>query len=126
MPELDVSDILDDIDFVQLGLICNRTTQVVGQNGRAVNTAVATRFAGVVTQLSGSQLKRKAEGEYISGSILIITRFRLQDGKTGRTADTVERDGRTYTVSDVDNYSTYGAGFVEAVCELLPLRPLKD
>jgi galactose-6-phosphate isomerase len=125
MPELDVSDILDDIDFVELGLICNRISQVVGSDGMAVNTPVPTRFAGVVTQLSGAQLKRKAEGEYISGSILIVTRFRLQDGKSGFTADIVQRCGRTYTVADVDNYSTYGSGFVEAICELIPLRPLK-
>jgi galactose-6-phosphate isomerase len=121
MPQLDVSDILTDIDFFEGGLICNRMSQVIGENGMAVNRAVPIPFGGVVTSISYSQLRRTPEGEVITGSILICTRFRLMDGKSGFTADIVQRGDRSYTVADVNNYSRYGRGFVEATCELLPL-----
>lgn len=121
MPQLDVSEILTDIDFWEGGLVCLRQRQTVGENGLAVNAQIPIRFGGVVTQVAGSDLNRNAVGELITGSILIVTRFRLIDGKAGFSADVVKRGTRSYTVANALSYSRYGAGFVEATCELLPL-----
>lgn len=122
MPLLDVSELLTDPDFCQSDLICNRAKQVVGLNGLAVNMPVRIRFTGVVTQVSGAELERNAVGELITGTILICTRFRLTDGKIGLTADVIDIGPRRYTVTNVYNYSQYGRGFIEAICDLLPLQ----
>lgn len=121
MPELDVSEVLTDIDFWEGGLICLRQPQTVGLDGMAVNRQIPIPFGGIVTQVAGSDLRRGPDGEVITGSILIVTRFRLLDGKSGATADIVVRETRQYTVANVLNYSRYGRGFVEATCDLLPL-----
>lgn len=121
MPELDVSEVLTDIDFYEGDLICLRQPQTVGANGLAVNTPIPIPFGGVVTQAKGVDLKRGADGELITGSIKINTRFRLLDGKSGFTADVIVRQTRQYTVSNVKNYSRFGGGFVIAICDLLPL-----
>lgn len=130
MPLLDVSDVLTDPDFVQFGLICTRNIQIVGEDGLAVNTPTLFNFTGVVTSESGERLNRIADGERITGSILICTRFRLIDGKIGKSADIVTIPARCcnspnalqYTVAEVNNYSRYGLGFVEALCDLVPLH----
>lgn len=121
MPLLDVSEILTDIDFLERNLTCLRMMQKVGTNGIAVNTAVPIPFNGVITQVDGLDLRRGPDGEVITGSILICTRFRLLDGKSGFTADVVLRETRQYVVANVLPYSKYGRGFVEATCDLLPL-----
>lgn len=80
-----------------------------------------------MTQASGEEVKRNQVGEIISGSILICTRFRLTDGRVDGiatyTADIVQRDhgNRQYTVVNVQNYSKYGRGFIEATADILPL-----
>jgi hypothetical protein len=121
MPLLDVTEILMDPDFCQ-PLVCTRLKQTVGEDGLAVNTPIRIPFTGVVTQVSGAQLERNAVGELITGTILVCTKFRLTDGKIGLTADIVTIGPRRYTVINVYNYSQYGQGFVEAVCDLIPLE----
>jgi galactose-6-phosphate isomerase len=122
LPQLDVSELMYDIDFVEFKLVCLRMAQTVGVNGLAVNTPIPIPFHGIVTQVAGSDLRRNSDGEVITGSILVCTRFRLLDGKSGFTADVVVwGDTRQYTVSNVLAYSRYGRGFVEATCDLRPL-----
>ena len=129
MPAFDMSDILLDPDLVELDLVCTRNAQTVGDDGIASITSTTFTsqsippFFGVVTAVKGSELDRNADGERITGSILIVTPFRLIDGKTGFTADIVTWDGNQYTVTNVQKYSKYGSGFVEAACELRPLIP---
>lgn len=119
MPLLDVSDILLDPDFVDLSLICIRQTQSI-VNGLAVNAQVKTPFTGVVTSAGGSELNRNAVGETVKGTIIICTKFRLDDGSIGRSADIVTWNGANYTVTQTNDYSKYGEGFIEATCELVP------
>jgi galactose-6-phosphate isomerase len=123
MPFLDVSDLLTDRDLVEIDLFCQRNAQTVGSDGIAVIASTSTRFAGSVTNASGLDLKRTAEGEIIYGSILIVTRFALIDGTTGFTADIVQRGkvGLKYTVRNIAPYTKYGRGFTQAICDLIPL-----
>lgn len=121
MPQLDVSELLYDIDFWEGKLVCLRQLQTIGQNGLATNKQVSMNFGGVVTQVAGSDLRRGPDAEMITGSILIVTKFNLLDGKSAYSADIVVRQTRQYTVTNVLNYSRFGAGFVEATCDPLPL-----
>jgi hypothetical protein len=121
MPLLDVTDVLLDPMFQDTSLTCTRQAQTIDANGMASNAQTVTRFAGVVTNDTGDQLIRRADGSRIEGSITIHTRFGLIDGKIGFDADLVTWQGRQYTVVNVRDWSTYGRGFVAAQCELIPL-----
>lgn len=121
MPILDVSDVLLDPNFMDTSLICIRNIQTVGNNGKASNTRDQISFAGVVTANSGLSLQRRPDGEIVTGSITIHTLYGLISGECGRDADEIAWKGKLYTVVTVNDYLTYGRGFIEAVCELKPL-----
>ena len=121
MAQLDVTDILADPDFMDTGLECERLTQTITGDGLAVNTPTILPFSAVVTSDKGDMLVRLATGERAEGSITVHTRFTLNDGSTGQTADIVRWRGRRYTVTLVNDYSHFGRGFVAATCDLIPL-----
>jgi hypothetical protein len=118
MPLLDVSDVLLSPDFMDLTLSVTRNAQTVDNDGIAVISPTTTGFYGVVTSLNGSVLTRVAEGERISDTITIHTQFKLIDGQSGYDADVVNWQGLQWTVTNVNDYSTYGVGFVQATCTL--------
>lgn len=122
MALLDVTEVLLDPDFMDIGLVCKRYVQTVGDNGRAVNAETSTSFAGVVTSDKGDILERIAGGERKKGSITIHTMFHLTAGDgDDSVADVVTWQGRDYTVANVNDYSHFGRGFVAASCDLKPL-----
>ena len=130
MPLLDVSDLLTDPDFVQYGLTCKRNVQTVGEDGIAEDIPTLFNFTGVVTSAAGDALNRLAEGSRVASTITICTRFHLRAGNQVNDADVVTIPGRCcnsplpaiqYTVTQVNDYTRYGVGFIEATCEALPL-----
>jgi len=121
MPFLDVSDVLTDPDFCDNTLVCERNAIITNSSGRGVTNTEFTRFSGVVTSDKGELLQRGAVGEHATDNISVITRFKLRDAGAGATADIVQWNGKRYTVTKVNDYSTYGIGFTENICELIPL-----
>nr|DAI72347.1 MAG TPA: head closure knob [Caudoviricetes sp.] len=119
MPFLDVTDVLLDPDFCDYTLVCTRKTQVLDADGIATNIGQDIPFNGVVTVDRSLEAKRMAAGQSIGGAILVVTQFRLTQGKPGLDADVVTYNGRHYRVTFVDPYTSYGAGFVQAHCELM-------
>lgn len=119
MPLLDVSDVLLDPDFVDTTLVCHRNVQTTDEDNFPVNTPTDIPFTGVVTVDRALEAKRMAAGQNINGAILIVTSFRLTQGQPGLDADCVTYRGREYRVTFVDPYTAYGAGFVQAHCELM-------
>lgn len=120
MPLLDPSDVLLDPDFWDT-LICTRSTQTVDETGVASVAQTTKTFRGVVTSDRGLIMERMAAGEYVVGSISVVSRFLLRDNGAGVTADIVTWNNKQYTVVRVNDYSRYGLGFTQAICELLPL-----
>ena len=121
MALLDVSEVLLDPDFMDTGLACQRQVLVVGNDGRTTSTQTNIAFAGVVTSDKGDILERLAGAERKKGSITIHTIFPLTAGDGDTTADIVTWRGKTYTVSNVNDYAHFGRGFICATCDLLPL-----
>lgn len=125
MPLLDVSDVLLDPDFMDTSLVCHRQVQTVDEDNFAKNTVQGIPFSGVVTVDRSLEARRMEAGQNISGAILIVTQFRLTQGQPGTDstprldADIVTYNGRDYRVTFVDPYTSYGAGFVQAHCELV-------
>ena len=123
MPLLDVSNILGDPDFVDTFTV-TQYTQTISSGGMASNTAnVIHSVGGVVYPNDNIDLIKMPDGEVLNGSITIVTRFRLTNGAGNRDADVVTWNGRTYQVKAVSDWSRYGAGFIEAVCQLNLVSP---
>lgn len=120
MPTLDVTDILLSPEFLDTTLVVKRSEQTIDNDGFAQNTVTQTQFAGVVTVDRSLEARRMQAGQVINGAILIVTTYRLTSGNTGVDADIVTYRGRDYRVTFVDPYTAYGAGFVQAHCELQP------
>ena len=121
MALLDVTDVLLYPDFMDSGLVCERTTQTVSSAGLAVNTTTNITFAGVVTSNSGDVMTRHDIGERVTGNITIHTMFELNDGGSLKIADVVQVFGTRYTVDVVNSYSHFGKGFVSVSCTIIPL-----
>lgn len=121
MANLDVSDVLLDPDFMDTGIICNRTSVIVGNNGRAQGSTTSTPFSGVVTTNNGLKMDRREDGTLIKGAINIHTQFALTSGDAKNKADEIIWKGKTYIVSQVLDNLHYGQGFIKAICELKPL-----
>ena len=119
MPFLDVTEALLDPDFVDMTLVCHRQVQTVDEDNFPINTPQEIPFSGVVTVDRALEAKRMASGQSIGGAILIVTQFRLTQGQPGLDADIVTYQGRNYRVTFADPYTAYGAGFVQAHCELV-------
>ncbi|MFP7323763.1 head-tail adaptor [Serratia marcescens] len=119
MPYLDVTEVLLDPDFVDTTLVCHRQIQGRDDDNFTTNTQQDIPFSGVVTVDRSLEARRMAAGQNINGAILIVTQFRLTQGQPGLDADVVTYRGREYRVTFVDPYTAYGAGFVQAHCELM-------
>jgi hypothetical protein len=120
MALLDVTEVLFDPDFADT-ITCIREMQTVNGSGLASTTPTPSTFTGVVTQDDGDVMQRMPDGEMVSGSITIHTVFRLSAGGPGQNADIVTWQGRNYTVKTISDYSNFGAGFIAANCELIPV-----
>lgn len=121
MPNLDVSDVLSDPDFVSRGIECKRTSVIVGDNGRPQTTVKTSKFNGVVTSNDGYKLDRSPDGTMIKGAINIHTRFVLTEGDVSHQADEINWQGRDYIVFQIKPNLQYGRGFVKAICILKPI-----
>lgn len=125
MPLLDVSEVLLDPDFVDFSLVCRRQVQTTDDDNFPINTPQEIPFTGVVTVDRALEARRMAAGQNINGAILIVTQFRLTQGSKSNNdgpnldADLVIYNGGLYRVTFVDPYTRYGAGFVQAHCELM-------
>jgi len=125
MPLLDVSEVLLDPDFVDFSLVCRRQVQTTDDDNFPINTPQEIPFTGVVTVDRALEARRMAAGQNINGAILIVTQFRLTQGSKNINdgpnldADLVIYNGGLYRVTFVDPYTRYGAGFVQAHCELM-------
>lgn len=125
MPLLDVTEVLLDPDFADPSLICRRQIQTTDDDNFPINTPHEIPFSGVVTVDRSLEARRMAAGQNINGAILIVTQFRLTQGSKSINdgpnldADLVVYNGGLYRVTFVDPYTRYGAGFVQAHCELM-------
>ena len=119
MALLDVSEVLDDPLFSD-EMLCIRRVQTVGANGLATDLERKISFSGVVTNPSGDKLQRREAGQLVSGNINITTRFKLQEATARTDADIVVWQCQRYTVTQVNDWSNFGSGFIAAQCDLIP------
>ena len=124
MPDLDVSELLEDPDLADTFNVIRRQN-VIGNDG--VGTVVPTTFpcvVGVVTVAGNNALQRLPESQMFGKTISVATTFRLRGASTDQQGIQYQPDlvvwpisnGNTFIVSDLQDWSRFGAGFVEATC----------
>jgi hypothetical protein len=121
MPLLDVSDVLDDPLFADTITVTRNVETMV--NGRAVIAPTEIpNVSAVVTAGQGDILKQLPEGTRMEGAVLVHTKYRLTAESETTQPDTVTWQGRDYTVTMLNDWSTFGAGFMIAACTLKNLQ----
>lgn len=120
MPMLDVTDVLFDPDFCDISLTYTRREILIDDEGITSTKESTYPFSGVVTVDSSIEAQIRTSGQLVSGRILVVTTTRLIAGENHYIGDIVTYQGRKYLVKSVDPYTAYGAGFVQAHCELMP------
>jgi hypothetical protein len=121
VPSIDVTDILADTDIAGESFSVARRLETVNGYGES-STASATLSAfGSVTPTGSNQVLRDGAYVTITNAIQVITTFKLigpeKDGGLNRyQPDVVTWHGETFVVSSVQDFTNYGAGFVQADC----------
>lgn len=124
MALLDMSEVITDPDFAEPAdaLTLERNVQTIDGGGMATNTPTLTPFSAVVCARDGSRMTRSEDGEMVESSLSIHTLTHLTAGSPPDVpADVVQWKGARYTVANTNDYSHFGAGFVQADLELLPV-----
>lgn len=117
MPDLDVSDILLDPDFME-EITVRRITQSVGSNGVATQSETIFVCSAVVTIGDMKPLDRTPEAEVAHNVITVHSTTPLRDTVSGTQPDIVVWKDSNYVVSRNYDWSHYGSGFTASVCEL--------
>lgn len=128
MPSIDVTDVLEDPDFLDT-ITVTVTTRTIGANGRATDSAASPVTVSAVVTPAGQRLIQQSDGSLRDGAIEIYTTFAISGGtKTSdtlsRLPDAVQWHGRGYIVQSVDDWSAYGAGWWHATANLQDINPV--
>lgn len=119
MAQLDVSHVLSS-PMLSSRFIVNRREQVMNPQGRSeVVTRVFPDVPGVVTLANPNDLERLDDSQRMGRNYSIITKFRLigpaKSGSKQYQPDTIVWQGSELVVKNVEPYTNYGAGFVQAL-----------
>jgi galactose-6-phosphate isomerase len=118
MPFLDVSNVLLDPDFTDTFSVLRRE-QVIGENGRVSTTNTTLPAIGVFTVAGPNDLERLDDNQRMGQNFVLVTKFRLQGpakiSGNNYQPDQVVWNGNTYVVKDVEPYTRYGAGQIQAI-----------
>ena len=125
MPDLDVTDVLTDPDFIDRTLLLHRVIQAIGEDGRLdEQIQPAVPMTGVVTTDNARRLAIQPDGTRIQSAIRINTStpvYVTSPSNEGdrRIADRIEWRGYVYRIDSIDDYGTYGVGLYVAHCSVL-------
>jgi len=135
MPDIDVSDLLFDSDIAGESFIVIRRQEIVGDNGVSVLTATSlplpgdAPIVGSITPTGDNSLVRQEAYQTQANTILVITPFRLRgpskdSGGASFQPDVVVWNGNHFVVKTLNEWTSFGAGFVEAECSSIDLIEL--
>ena len=118
MANLDVSDILDDPDFLT-GVQLKQRVRTIGDDGRSTVVETVTDIFAVVTQGSLAPLTRSSDFELARKNIVVHSRTRLRGPQAGYEPDIVVWKGLEFVVTKSYDWSDFGQGYTAAECDLL-------
>ena len=125
-PLIDVSDAITSPMLADQFKVIRRT-QTMGNNGRASFTnAAPVNACGTVYPSNANDLKRFPDLQFVGKTITVITRFALRSASeitgTDYAPDLVQWHGDNFIVAALEDWSSYGPGFVFAICESADLK----
>ena len=115
MPSLDVSDITLAPEFSDRFDVIRRA-EAISQTGRSVTTQVTATAQGTIYSTGDNSLQRQADYQASKRTITVVTPYRLQMNSPGFQPDWILYRGNQYVVSNIEDFSAFGAGFVVAEC----------
>ena len=127
MPDLDLSDILCDPDLAGDVFHVVRRIASISAGGVVAITGTQTDllFGGVVPQ--DATLGQDPDGARVAGTIKVWAQYPFVMASGGTLADLILWNGRRYIVTDVQDYSRFGGGFMAATATLQDLvEPIPD
>lgn len=126
MAKLDVSDALLDPELIDMSLVVYRRSESVpAATGIAVLTTTTFRnVVGVVCVADKSALELGSDESHQDKSYSIVARFPLRGVAPGMQPDLVLFRGSLFKVVKVEDYSSYGPGFVQAVASAIDAADL--
>lgn len=121
--DLDVNELFVDPDVGGDGFEVVRRRQTVGADGAPVTTEIPLGAqVGAVYPTGAQSLVRAEAYETQLNTITVVTQFRLytagEHAGVSYDADLVVWSGRRYIVKEVNEYTRYGPGFLQAECIL--------
>ena len=126
-PSLSFEDVLSSPEFTDV-ITVTVNQGVIGAGGLDVVTPSAPVTTWAIVVPGKSNLRRADDGSRVTAYIEVFTAYPLSQGyKTDdasyRDADTILWHGRVYSVMVIEDYSAFGAGWIKAGCDLLPISP---
>lgn len=121
MPEIDVSDVINDPFIAGEGFTVIRRREKVNDDGIAEKFPSVFSASGNLQPDGVNGLLREEAYSAQAKTLLVVTTFRLypvavSHGGTRYQPDLIYWDGNYYIIKTFLDYNKYGAGFVEAQC----------
>jgi hypothetical protein len=104
-----------------------RRQQTVGDNGRVTfNPTTFPNLHGTVYPSSKNDLERFPNLQVMGKALSVVTRFALRGESevtgTDFAPDIVQWHGDNFVVMDLQDYSSWGNGFILAICQSMDLK----
>lgn len=126
LPGLDVTDVLDDPDFLDTSLLVYRTNTSADGQGLGRSLPLWLPFSAVVIPDADDDLKQTLDGDMLDGTLTLYTRFPLTTGDgDGNQADRIRWGNGgpgVYRVIAARRWA-YGQGYTQAIVTLADLNP---
>jgi hypothetical protein len=91
--------------------------ETISQSGRSIPSQVRVPgIYGTIYATGDNSLTRVADFEHGRKTLTICTKHRLQMAAPGFQPDVVLYRGNQFVVTNVKDWSPYGAGYIEAEC----------
>ena len=119
---LDVTDVLDDPDFLDTTPLLIRRLVEQGQDGTARGIGGPVSFAAVITPDGGQELVQTPDGNQVQADLTVYTRTALTAGDANLDADLIVWGGSTYRVIATKSW-LFGQTYTQAVCALTDINP---
>lgn len=121
MPDIDVTELLFDTDLAGNIFTVLRRFQTVNTYGEGVAaTTTIPNLIGAIYPTGDNSLVRQEDFQSQANTITVVTTFRLRgpskDSGNQYDADIVQWSGVNWLVRTVNEFTQYGAGFIEAEC----------
>lgn len=126
MAFIDVTDLLTDPEIAGQSFTVLRSAITVGTDGQSSATATTIPIIGSVQPAKSSDMQRLPDGTSQVGTIRIRTTFRLTSGGASTGPDVIvwpASTGLRYVVQTSDDWTQFGAGFIDALATLADINP---